>query len=48
MMKLRTLSKVFDGQVQNTGGAIFFPLVGQMPPPPVKQLKNALATAIRL
>jgi len=33
-------SKIFDGQVRNTGGAIFS--TGEAHAPPVKQLKNAL------
>jgi len=35
-----TLSKIFGGQVRNTGGAIFS--TGEAHVPPVKQLKNAL------
>jgi len=37
MITRRTLGKIFDGQVRNTGGAIF--PTGGANAPPVKQLK---------
>jgi len=40
MIKRRTLSKIFGGQVWNTGGAIFS--TGMAHASPVKQLKNAM------
>jgi len=44
MIKQQTLSSVFGGQVWITGGAIF--PTGGANAPPVKELKNALITAL--
>ena len=46
MIKRRTSSKIFGGQVWNTGGAIFS--TGEAYAPPAKQLKMLWNNEIRL